>query len=208
MESISGACRQLCAVLRFVASYLNLLIDLNVWYIRWVCWVGQSMGMQPNKANLFSAYLSRVRRMKDESDVFYILLICLLSNFCLLKWIKEALLGVLVVIAHALHLCRWRRTSMLSLPSPLLVMVSGIVLNPDCYLCETKYHRLPMTIVGVCVFVFHSLFSRFADVPIIGELLQPKQFFQWRLCLRSLLDTENWTFAPLNPLGWKQECSI
>ncbi len=36
MESISGACRQLCPVLRFVTSYLNRLTDLNVWHVPYV----------------------------------------------------------------------------------------------------------------------------------------------------------------------------
>ena len=151
------------------------------------------MGMQPNKANLFSAYLSRVCRMKDESDFFYIiwlLFVYLLSNCCLLKWIKEALRGVLIVIAHALHLCRWRRTSMLFLPSPLLVMVSGIVSNPDDDLCDPNKRSSTSHETCTSSFLyFNSLVSRFANVPIIGELLQPqKQFFQWCcLSVRSLL---------------------
>ena len=57
------------------AQFSDLLHHISTVWLIWMfdCstrLVGQSMGMQPNKANLFSAYLSRVRWMKDESDFF------------------------------------------------------------------------------------------------------------------------------------------
>ena len=64
------------------------------------------MGMQPNKANLFSAYLSRVRWMKDESDFFYIMSFAIKLVPAPKNPKSTSRLGVLMVIAHALHVCR------------------------------------------------------------------------------------------------------
>eukprot|EP00913_Durusdinium_trenchii_P024527 g23025.t1 len=70
MEAISGACRQLC----------------------------QSMGMQPNKANLFSAYLSRVKKnvhvvlaFSPVGDGFRsrLRMFPSLVNCCTINWFRE-----------------------------------------------------------------------------------------------------------------------
>ncbi|CAJ1398655.1 unnamed protein product [Effrenium voratum] len=70
MESISGACRQLC----------------------------QNMGMQPNKANLFSAYLSRVKKnvhvvlaFSPVGDSFRsrLRMFPSLVNCCTINWFRE-----------------------------------------------------------------------------------------------------------------------
>lgn len=60
MEAISGACRQLCQMLSLL-SVQSWSFNMQTFASSQALCSGTSMGMQPNKANLFSAYLSRVR---------------------------------------------------------------------------------------------------------------------------------------------------